>query len=51
MLFRDKAILLTGGSGGLGALISRQLLAEGARVTVLDRARPAEAAGFLQHDL
>jgi len=50
-MFRDKTILLTGGSGGLGSLISELLLAERARVVVLDRAPPATASGFLQHDI
>ncbi|MBC7668219.1 MAG: SDR family NAD(P)-dependent oxidoreductase, partial [Gemmatimonadaceae bacterium] len=39
-MFRDKTILLTGGAGGLGSLISSQLMAEGAKVVVLDRAEP-----------
>ncbi|MBI1405656.1 MAG: SDR family oxidoreductase [Caulobacter sp.] len=51
MSFRDKDILVTGGSGGLGALICRQLVAEGARVTVLDRVDSAVAAQTLKHDL
>lgn len=50
-MFRDKTILLTGGSGGLGSLISELLIAEHARVVVLDRAPPASASGFLQHDI
>lgn len=51
MSFDGKEILLTGGSGGLGGLICRLLSAEGARVTVLDRAEPAAAVGFLRADL
>lgn len=51
-MFKDKTILLTGGSGGLGSLIGAQLMTEGARVVVLDRAPPATAvSGFLQHDI
>lgn len=50
-MFRGKTILLTGGSGGLGSLISGLLIAEQARVVVLDRAPPASASGFLQHDI
>jgi short-subunit dehydrogenase len=50
-MFKDKTILLTGGSGGLGSLISELLMAEHARVVVLDRAPPATASGFLQHDI
>ncbi|WP_304164272.1 SDR family NAD(P)-dependent oxidoreductase [Phenylobacterium aquaticum] len=51
MSFDGKEILLTGGSGGLGGLISRLLTAEGGRVTVLDRAEPVGATGFLRQDL
>lgn len=51
MSFKDKDILVTGGSGGLGALICRQLAAEGARVTVLDRIDSDVAALTLKHDL
>lgn len=50
-MFKDKTILLTGGSGGLGSLIGAQLMAEGARVVVLDRAPPVACSGFLQHDI
>lgn len=50
-MFKDKTILLTGGSGGLGSLICAQLMAEGARVIVLDRTAPALCSGFLQHDI
>ncbi len=51
MSFEHKEILLTGGSGGLGALICRQLTDEGAVVTVLDRATPVQPVRFLGHDL
>lgn len=51
MRFEDQEILLTGGAGGLGALISAQLTAEGARVTVMDRVAPTQAVGFLKADL
>ncbi len=51
MSFSKKEILITGGSGGLGALICRRLMSEGARVTVLDRTAPQAAFAFLQHDL
>ncbi len=46
-----KEVLLTGGSGGLGRLICRDLVARGAKVTVLDRVAPAEAVSFVSHDL
>jgi len=50
-MFRDRTILLTGGAGGLGSLISTQLMEEGAKVVVLDRAEPANGAAFLKHDI
>ena len=50
-MFRDKTILLTGGAGGLGSLISSQLMAEGAKVVVLDRAEPVNGVAFLKHDI
>lgn len=46
-----KSILITGASGGLGALVAGQLAAEGAHVVALGRHRPPAADGFLQHDL
>ena len=51
MPFSGKTVLLTGGSGGLGRLISAQLTAEGARVTVLDRTAPAGPGEVLLHDI
>lgn len=50
-MFEDQTILLTGGSGGLGSLISALLTAEHARVVVLDRAPPASGSDFLRHDI
>ena len=35
--FADKAVLITGGSRGLGLVLARQLCAEGARVALLAR--------------
>ena len=51
MSFDGKEILLTGGAGGLGGLISRLITAEGGRVTVLDRTEPAGGLGFMRQDL
>ena len=51
MSFDGKEILLTGGAGGLGGLISRLITAEGGRVTVLDRTEPAGGLQFLRQDL
>ncbi len=51
MSFEGKEILLTGGAGGLGALIAAELLAEGARVTVIDRALPDRCSDYWRHDL
>jgi len=46
-----KSVLITGASGGLGALVASQLVAEGAHVVALGRSRPATVDGFLRHDL
>lgn len=51
MPFEGRRILITGGSGGLGRLIRKQMISEGGQVTVLDRAAPAEPGPFLRHDL
>jgi len=51
MSFEGKEILLTGGAGGLGGLISRLITAEGGRVTVLDRTEPAGGLRFMRQDL
>lgn len=60
MRFKDKLIVITGGSGGLGAEDARQLVAEGARVIVTDVSQEAgEAlmaelgpnARFFHHDV
>jgi short-subunit dehydrogenase len=51
MRFEGKDILLTGGAGGLGALIARQLEQEGARVCVLDCVAPAGGREYMRQDL
>lgn len=51
MSFDGKEILLTGGAGGLGGLISRLITAEGGRVTVLDRTEPSGGLQFMRQDL
>lgn len=51
MRFEGARILLTGGAGGLGALVRRRLQAEGGRVTVLDRVEPPDADEVMIHDL
>jgi len=50
-MLEGKTVLITGASGGLGALVARQLADEGARVTALGRTRPEGVANFLPHDL
>ena len=52
MLFEGKQVLLTGGSGVMGGMIARRLIAEGSLVTVLDRAPPATSGvTYLEADL
>lgn len=51
MRFEGKDVLLTGGAGGLGGLIARQLEGEGARVCVLDRVAPAGVGEYMRQDL
>lgn len=46
-----KSVLITGASGGLGALVARQMAASGAHVVALGRTRPPGVDGFLRHDL
>ncbi|MBW2420834.1 MAG: SDR family oxidoreductase [Deltaproteobacteria bacterium] len=41
MQLRDRHVVLTGAGGGLGRSLCKLLVAEGARVTALDLARPA----------
>ena len=50
-MLENKTVLVTGASGGLGALVARQLAEEGARVTALGRNRPNADMDFLPHDL
>src|SRR2546423_15117601 len=38
-VFRDRSVLITGGSRGLGLLIARLLATEGARLTIVGRDR------------
>lgn len=51
MRFDGQRILITGGSGSLGHLIAQMLAAEGAVISILDRAEPAFSAGFFRADL
>ncbi|MFT7128407.1 MAG: short-subunit dehydrogenase [Gammaproteobacteria bacterium] len=37
MYFRNKQVVVTGGAGGIGSLLCKQLKAQGAMVTVIDR--------------
>ncbi len=48
--FRGKAVVITGGSRGLGLVMARQLAAEGARVTLIARSAPEldRAAGNIR---
>ncbi len=52
MDFRNKHIVVTGGAGGIGSLLCRQLLAQGAKITVIDRVNSIDFEGTLiQGDL
>ena len=52
MPYENKSVLITGGCGGLGALLTRALLDGGARVTVIDRAQTGpEGTTYLRGDL
>ncbi len=51
MRFEGREVLLTGGAGGLGNLIARQLEQDGARVCVFDRVAPVGVGEFLRQDL
>ncbi len=51
MWFANKRIMLTGGSGGLGALTAVALIQEGADVAVMSRSRGPERTHHIQADL
>lgn len=44
MTIKGKTVLITGGSGGIGAALTKKLLARGARVFSIDRVKPLQAA-------
>lgn len=50
-MLEQKSVLITGASGGLGALVAAELAAGGAHVVAIGRHRPSGVDGFLQHDL
>src|SRR5207302_1118953 len=47
--FKDKVVLITGGSRGLGLILARQVCAQGSRVAIL--ARDADELGRAKADL
>lgn len=54
MSFKDKHIVITGGAGGIGSLLSQSFAEQGARVTVVDRVHSinlGEKVNLLQADL
>lgn len=51
MRFKDKQVLLTGGSGAIGRLIAADIRKQGGRVTVVNRTPPEDGGRFIQGDL
>jgi len=51
MRFRDRQVLLTGGSGAMGRLIATDIRKQGGLVTVVDRNAPEDGGAFIQGDL
>lgn len=52
MSLNNKAVILTGGSGGIGQMVTAELVAHGARVTIVDRqAPPRPTAEYVEGDL
>lgn len=51
MRFKDRQVLLTGGSGAMGRLIAADIRKQGGRVTVVDRVAPEDGGRFIQGDL
>jgi len=54
MQLKDTNIVMTGGAGGIGSLVSKQLVEEGARVIIVDRGRtqsPSEDVTYIEGDL
>ena len=51
MRFKDRQVLLTGGSGAMGRLIAADIRKQGGRVTVIDRVAPEDGGRFIQGDL
>ena len=49
--YKDKQVLLTGGSGAMGRLIAADIRKQGGRVTVIDRVAPEDGGRFIQGDL
>jgi short-subunit dehydrogenase len=43
MRLKNERVLITGGAGGLGSLLSERLTKAGADITILDRAPPAQS--------
>lgn len=51
MRFKDRQILLTGGSGAMGRLIARDIRKAGGQVAIVDRAAPQDGGRFIPGDL
>ena len=51
MRFRDRQVLLTGGSGAMGRLIAADIRRQGGQVTIMDRIAPEDGGRFIEGDL
>lgn len=51
MQFRDRQVLLTGGSGAMGRLIAADIRRQGGQVTIVDRVAPGDGSRFIEGDL
>lgn len=51
MRFKDRQVLLTGGSGAMGRLIAADIRRQGGQVTIIDRVAPEGGSRYIEGDL